>query len=178
MSQSIIDEPISLSYSNGKLFPSNGIFTSYILFAVGLLFSFQGAWMVGLPMMILSSFVILSNYGVQFDRDGTFIREYINYFGFIKISKRFETTKWTYVTVLPGKSTNTLFSRSTNYINQTNYFYQICLLNERYGHKKELINLSSKPETEALAKSLAQLLQLNYFEYDPAVIRASYRRKL
>lgn len=173
-----IDEPIALNYNNGKLFPSNGIFTSYILLAVGILLSIQGAWIIGSPIAILSSLVIFSNYGVQFESDGSSINEYINFFGFIKFSKSFETAKWKYITVLPGKATNTMFSRSTNYTNQTNYFYQICLLNDRYGHKKELIKLSSKSEAEALAKSLAHIMQLTYFEYDPAVIRTAYRQKL
>ena len=170
-----IDRPISLKYNNGKLFPSNGIFTSYIILAVGLLVFMQGIWIIGLPLIVLSSFVMFSNYGVQFESDGSFFKDYINYFGIIKVSKRFETAKWKYTTVLPGKSTNTMFSRSTNYTNQTNYFYQICLLNQRYGYKKELIKLSSKSEAESIAKSLAHIMQLAYFEYDPAVIRSAYR---
>ena len=174
----VLDKPVALSYNNGKLFPQNGIFSSYFVLAASLLCFVKGAWFVGLPLLILSSLVLLSNQGVRIQNDGSHFIEFTNYFGFIQQNRSFQTKDWTYITVLPGKATTTMFSRSTNYTNQTNYFFQICLLNQRYGHKKELIKLSSRSEAEALAKSLAHIMQLSYFDYDPAVIRAAYRQKL
>jgi hypothetical protein len=174
----VLDKPVALSYNNGKLFPQNGIFSSYFVLATSLFCFIKGAWFVGLPLLILSSFVLLSNQGVRIQNDGSHFIEFTNYFGFIKHNKSFQTNDWTYITVLSGKATTTMFSRSTNYTNQTNYFYQICLLNKRYGQKKELIKQSSKSEAAATAKLLAHIMQLTYFEYDPAVIRAAYRQKL
>ncbi|MFY7990264.1 MAG: hypothetical protein ACOVO3_06005 [Fluviicola sp.] len=174
----IIDTPVKRKYSNGNVFPPNGVFTAYILLVFGFFTLVTNVWFIGLILIPLASFVSFTTYGVQFAEDGKQFSELTHYFGFITISKIYPSERWTYITVLPSKSTNTMFSRATNYTNQTDYFYMICLLNQRYSHKKELIKISTKSDSKTIANGLAHLMQLEYFEYDAEVIRRAYRSKL
>jgi len=171
-----LDPPVKLKYSYGKLFPANAVFIGYIFLAVSVFSFLLGAWIIGLIIMLIGLVISLTWSEVKFNPEAKEFTEQINYLGFIPISKRYYCKNWKYITVLPVKLTTTVYSRSTNYTNLTEYYFAITLLNANYRNKKELVQFESRNSGEEIAKELGTRLGLDYFDYDPSVIRESFRR--
>lgn len=62
-----------------------------------------------------------------------------------------------------------------SYVSSENHF-ALCLLHGNYRSKKELTLYDDRATAEDIANQLSPLLELEYFEYDPKVIRKKLRR--
>ena len=92
-------------------------------------------------------------------------------FGFIKIGKKKSYAKFQYITVVPVKETVTAYSRISS-VSNTDYKFGISLLNAAYRNKTDLTRFDQRSQSVDIAKSLAFRMGLEYFEYDPTVVRA------
>lgn len=172
-----LDAPLQLSFSNGKLFPPNAVFMGYVFMVVSCFSLFMGGWILSLILLSIALLTAFTNYGIRFDPGRQTFTEFTHYLGLIPIEKTLSYASWKYITVIPLKSTTTLFSRSTNSTSITTYYYTICLLNANYRNKKELTKFESKSTSDEIAKQLSERLGLEFFEYDPLTIREAFKRR-
>ena len=105
------------------------------------------------------------------------MKEYISHFGFLRTGKSTNYKKFTYITAIPTKGTNTMYSRTNSSTSYTDYYFSVFLLDERYRNKKEVTRFEKKSMSTDLAKELAHRMDLTYFEYDPKLIREKLLRR-
>jgi hypothetical protein len=171
-----LDTPVSLHYNNGKVFPPNALMIGYAFLGVSLIaFLFQP--IIGGILLILGAFICFTNYGTEINPEEKKITEYTRYFGFIRIGKSYSYDKHHFIAVIPTKNSVTAYSRSSSSATYTDYYSSICLLNINYRNKKELTKFESKSTAAEITKNLAHRMDLEYFEYDPHVIRQAFTRR-
>ena len=166
-----LDEDINLKYSLGRLFPSNVVFIGFLFLTVALFALMMGGILPFLIMALIGSFTALSYQGIIFDPEKKQAIEFVYWFGFIKKTTTIQIDKYAYFSVIPKRISNTVYSRSTNHTTYTEYKFAICLLKMNYSGKKELIYFESKSKAETIAKRLAELMNLEFFDYNPQEIR-------
>lgn len=167
----LLDTPVSLSYNNGKVSPSNVVFMGYIILPVSLFMFLMGSYILGSIALVLSVFIAFTTYGTVIDPEEKKIREYTAYLGFIKVYKSYSYANFQYLTIIPSKKTTTMNMRMINTISHTDYLQGICILNKNYRNKKELTRFPQKSLALDVAKKLTNIMDLEYFEYDPQIIR-------
>ena len=64
----------------------------------------------------------------------------------------------------------TAYSRISS-VSNTDYKFGLCLLNVNYRNKTDLTRFGQRSQSVEIAKQLAHRMGLEYFEYDPTVIR-------
>ena len=175
MQNETLDTPVPLKYNNGSSFPDNSKVIGYALLVVGVLFSAFGNWIIGPPLLLFGLFICFTHYGVEFHPEKKEVTEYTKYLGFIPVSKTLNYEKWGFVSVVPLRITSTVYARSSNSTSLTDNYFTICLLGKNYRSKKELIRLDNKNTAETTAKALSSRLGLDYFEYNPQVVRDAFR---
>lgn len=176
MSNDFIDTPVSLTYNNGSSFPANAKIIGYALLGVGFLLLISMNVIIGPTFLLIGLFICFTTYGVEFNPEKKEVIEFTNYLGIIPVKKRFSYEKWGFISVVPLRITATVYGRSSNSTSITDNYFTICLLGKNYRSKKELIRFDNKNTAETTAKSLSHRLGLEYFEYDPLVIRNAYRK--
>lgn len=170
-----LDSPVSLKYKTGKVFPPNAIMTGYVLIGTSLLVLIFGAIYIAPIVLLFGLWIVLSTYGVEINTENQQIIEYTLLFGVIRITKKYSYNKYRFLTILPLKETVQMYSRSSSHTNISNYYFTLCLLHGNYRNKKELTRFEQKSEAEHIAKNLCHRMNLEYFEYDPYVIREKIR---
>lgn len=165
-----LDQPIDLHFRNGKIFPSNVRILGYIFLGLCLP-ALLGNIFIGIGLFVVGAFISFTSNHVVVDLETQTIREYTAYFGFIKIGKTTDYRKYGILTVVPVKQTTTAYTRSTQSTSYTDYLFAVCLLGSNYRGKKELTKLPQKSQSEDLAKELTHRMGMEYFDYDPMVIR-------
>lgn len=171
-----LDAPIDLKYSGGKLFPGNAVFSGYIFLVIGTFSLLMGAWIIGLGLLLLGSFIGFSWADTVVDPTRKEFSERTFYCGFIPVIKTMSTSKWQLVTVIPKRETQTMYARSSTSTSITDVYFVVTLLRSNYRGKKELARFENRHRSYEIAKGLSEQLDLEYFEYDPRVIRDAYRR--
>lgn len=166
----IIDQPIDLHFRNGKVFPSNVVILGYVFLGLCLL-ALLGNIYIGIALFLAGAFISFTSNHVVVDLETQTIQEYTAYFGFIKIGKTIDYKKYGILTVVPVKQTTTAYTRSTQSTSSTDYFFAVCLLGSNYRGKKDLTKFPQKSQSEDLAKELTHKMGMEYFDYDPKVIR-------
>jgi hypothetical protein len=167
----ILDQPTNLHFKNGKVFPPNVVFMGYIVVGAAVAVFFLGNIFIGFGVLLLSLFLSLTNYGVEIHPETFTISEYTSYLGFIKIKKKIDSRKYAIITVVPSKQSNTMYARTNTSTNYTDYYHSVCLLTKQYRGKRELTKFTQKAQAVEVAKELGHRMNLEYFEYDPRVIR-------
>nr|WP_294860479.1 hypothetical protein [uncultured Fluviicola sp.] len=164
-----LDQPMDLNFRNGKVFPSNALILGYILLGLSPL-ALLGNVFMGIGLFLVGIVIVFTSNHVVINLETQTFREYTAYLGFIKIGKTIDYTKYGILTVVPVKQTTTAYSRvqSTSY---TDYLFAVCLLGTNYRGKRELTKLPQKSQSEDLAKELSHRMNMEYFDYDPKVIR-------
>lgn len=175
MKDDILDKPVSLHYNNGSSFPESSKIIGYAFLGVGTIFTVLGSWYLGIPLILFGCFICFTRYGVKFDPKLKQVTEYTNYLGVIPKKKTTNYSEWGLLTVIPLKISTRLYSKSVFSTTVSNYYFTICLIGKNYRSKKELIRLDNKSTAEATAKALCYRLGMDYFEYDPEVIRKAFR---
>ncbi|WP_341902242.1 hypothetical protein [Fluviicola taffensis] len=165
-----LDQPMDLHFRNGKVFPSNVLILGYIFLGLSPL-SFFGNMYIGIGLFLVGVFITFTSNHVVVDLERETIREYTAYLGFIKIGKTINYRKYGILTVVPVKQTTTAYTRSTQSTSYTDYLFAVCLLGSNYRGKRELTKLPQKSQSEDLAKELSHRMNMEYFDYDPMVIR-------
>lgn len=169
-----LDEDINLKYSLGRLFPSNVVFIGILFFVTALFALMMGAVLPFLILALIGSFTAFSYQGIIFDPEKKQAIEYVYWLGFIKKTTTIQMDKYTYFSVIPKRISNTVYSRSTNHTTYTSYKFSICLLKQNYLGKKELIYFESKSKAETVARRLAEIMALEYFDYNPQELRKRF----
>lgn len=170
----MLDKPIPTSFKNGKVFPPNAVIIGYVLLCVSILA--LSVPPLGLTGLIVSSFIAFTNHGVNIDLKKHQVIEYTNYLGFIRVNKMYSYHKYSFVTAIPKRVSNAMYANtSQSYVSSENHF-SLCLLHGNYRSKKEITLYDDRATAEDVASQLAPLLSLEYFEYDPKVIRKMLRR--
>lgn len=173
-----LDKPISLNYKNGKVFPTNAVFMGYVFLIVSIPAGLFGIIYIGIGLFIISIFMIFTTYGTQIHPDQKKIEEYTKYFGFIQISKTYSYENHKYICSIPVKLTTQVYGRSSNSTTISNYYHSISILNQNFKNRKDITKFEQKSVATDTAKNLAHRLGLEYFEYDPKVIREKMLRNL
>lgn len=169
-----IDTPVPTSFKNGKVFPPNAVIIGYVLLGISVLA--MGVPILGLIGIIVASFIAFTNHGVIIDLKKHQMIEYTNYLGFIRVNKACSYHKYSFVTAIPKRVSNAMYANtSQSYVSSENHF-ALCLLHGNYRSKKEITLYDDRATAEDVASQLAPLLSLEYFEYDPKVIRKMLRR--
>ncbi len=171
-----IDTPIPLQYNNGKSFPHNAVFVGYALLVVSIP-ALLGNIYIGIVLFLVSLLMCFTNYGTEIDVEKRTVKEYNKIMGFIKVGKPYDYGKFQFVTVVPVRQTTTAYGRGTSSVSSTEYLCAVCLLNPQYRNKKEITRFKQKSKCEDIAKGLAHTMNLEYFDYDPQVIRQKMGRR-
>lgn len=170
-----LDSPIPRHFDNGWYFPLRIRITGFILIAYGLFSLLIQSYYIGAPMLIFGLFIGFTFSGVRIDTDGKRIIEYTRYLGFIAIAKKSPYENYQYVTVIPTRVSEAVNANLVQQTVKTNYKFSVCLFTGVFRGKKELTVLNAKSEAEFIAKQLAHLLEMEYFEYDPQAVREKLR---
>lgn len=165
-----LDQPIDLHFRNGKVFPSNVVILGFILLGLSPL-AFLGNMYIGIGLFLAGTFIAFTSNHVVVDLETQTIREYTAYLGFIKIGKTTDYRKYGILTVVPVRQTTTTYSRSIHSTSYTDYLFAVCIMGSNFRGKKELTKLPQKVQSEDLAKELTHRMGMEYFDYDPKVIR-------
>ena len=165
-----LDQPIDLHFRNGKVFSSNVVVLGYVLLGLSPL-AFFGNVFIGIGLLLVGAFIGFTTNHVVVDLENETIWEYTAFLGFIKIGKKTDYRKYGILTVVPVKQTTTTYGRSTHSTSYTDYLFAVCLLGSNYRGKRELTKLPQKSQSEDLAKELTHRMGMEYFDYDPKVIR-------
>jgi len=176
MENQTLDEDIKLKYKLGRLFPSNVVFIGILFLTTSLFALMMGGVIPFFILALIGSFTTFSYQYIEFDPEQKQAVEYVCWLGFIKTRTTIHIDKYTNFSVLPKRVSNTVYSRSTNHTTYTNYKFSICLLKQNYLGKKELMIFDSKVKAESIAKRLAELMELSYFDYDPQELRRRMSR--
>lgn len=172
-----LDAPVNLKFNNGKLFPSNVVFVGYVFLGVGVFSLLTAAWPIGLFFILLGAFLSLTFELVIFDPEKRIVKEQTNYLGFIPSNKIHSCNKWKYMTVIPVRRTTTIYASAANYTTDTRYVFTLTLLNEMYRNKKELVRFDDKGDAELNCERLCERMSMEFFKYDPMVIREFYKKR-
>lgn len=170
-----LNKPVALSYDNGKVSPSNVLLIGYIILGASLLI-LLGDWIVGAIGITIGSFISLTREGIDIHPEQKVIVFYTKLFGFIKVGKKKSYAKFHYITIIPVKETVTAYSRISS-VSNTDYKFGISLLNAAYRNKTDLTRFDQRSQSVAIAKQMADCMGLEYFEYDPEVVRAKMMGK-
>ncbi|MDF3027040.1 MAG: hypothetical protein K0S23_1347 [Fluviicola sp.] len=165
-----LDQPIDLHFRNGKVFPSNVLILGYIFLGLSPLVFF-GNMFLGAGLFLGGVFIAFTSNHVVVDLETQTIREYTAYWGFIRIGITTDYRKYGILTVVPVRQTTTTYARSIHSTSYTDYLFAVCLLGSNYRGKKELTKFPQKSLSENLAKELTHRMGMEYFDYDPMVIR-------
>lgn len=165
-----IDQPIDLHFRNGRVFPSNVVVLGYIFLGLSPLALFGNVF-IGIGLLLVGVFIAFTSNHVVVDLETQTFREYTAYLGFIKIGKTIDYRKYGILTVVPVKQTTTAYTRSTQSTSNTDYLFAVCIMESNFRGKRELTKLKQKSQSEDLAKELAHRMGMEYFDYDPMVIR-------
>lgn len=166
----ILDLPANPHFKNGKVFPPNVVLMGYIFLGVSLI-ALLGNVFIGIALFLIGFFIVFTSNHVVVNMETETMKEYTAYFGFLKIGKTISYKKYSIITVIPVKLTITAYTRSTQSTTSTDYLFGVFLLTGNFRGKKELTKFSQKSQSEELAKELSHRMGMEYFEYDPKVIR-------
>ncbi len=169
LKEEILDTPVNLHFKNGKVFPGNVQVIGYIFFVISVFVFFNIIYLASI-LLIVGLFVILTTYGTIIEEEERKIWEYTSYFGILKLGKRHDLSKFTYISAIPSRQSSTSYSR-VNDSSVTEYFFGICILNAHYRNKQEFVKFEQRSKAEEIAKELAHRLKLEFFVYDPKEMR-------
>ncbi len=165
-----LDKPVALSYNNGKVSPSNVLLIGYIILGISVLL-LLGDWIVGTIGIVIGALITFTREGIDILPEQKVVVFYTKLFGFFKIKKKKNYGNFQYITVIPVKETVTAYSRISS-VSNTDYKFGLCLLNVNYRNKTDLTRFGQRSQSVEIAKQLAHRMGLEYFEYDPTMIRA------
>jgi hypothetical protein len=166
-----LDQPINLHMKNGKVFPTNVVFMGYIILGAAVFAFLMGSIFIGIGGLLIACLISFTTTGTKIRPETFRVEEYTRYLGFIPISKSFDYQDYSVICVVPTRETNTMYSRNSNSMSYVESYYSICLLNQYYRSRKDIARFERKDKSTEVAKMLAHIMELEYFEYDPKVIR-------
>lgn len=167
----ILDTPTQLRYNNGNNFPPNFIMIAYAFIIVALVLMIAGAFFVGLALLILALFAITNRHIVLINQDEDFIHDFSQYFGFIKIGKKYPLSKYKYVTTMPLIESQQIYGNHYNSTTVSNSYFTVTVFGDRLKGKRIITKFDSKAAARDIAISLGDRLALKYFDYDPKLVR-------
>lgn len=167
----ILDRPVPRHFDHGWNFPLRIRIIGFVFLLFALLQLLMGMYFIGGAMLFLALFISFSFSGVKIDVDNQQISEYIAYLGFIRISKKYSYLKLHYITVIPKRVSTAVSANMVQQTVDTNYKFSVCLFTESFRVKKTIVDFETKSEATEITTQLAHLLKMNYFEYDPQVVR-------
>ena len=106
------------------------IFLGLTFLLLGIVFSLDKNYLVGLAFLLLAAFLFLTYSGVEINTETQKIKSYNKVFGIIERGKWESLKKFKGVTLVPMKKTHTVFSRSNRQTSSTEKYFQIYLVNK------------------------------------------------
>jgi hypothetical protein len=171
-----LDAPLNLDFKQGLVFPSNVRMIGYVLAGVAIYtlvaLNIVVFLLVGLPLLLISCFILLTRYGVKVHPELKSVEEYTLILGFIPYTKKKSFAKHVYISALPSKETTTVYANTYNSTNITEYKYMVTIFGERLRGKLEIAKFENKSLATDAARALAHTMELEYFEYDPSKVRS------
>jgi hypothetical protein len=159
-----------ITHTFGKVFPANVTFVGYLLFGFSF-FIFNKSILGGIFVLLLACFITFTAYGTEINLRSRTIREFTKYCGFIPLGKDKSYNGHRFITSIPSKQSVRMYSRATTGTIVTDYFYLVCIYNEKYQARIEVAKFNSREEAIGIAKKLAPQMELEYFDYDPRNMR-------
>ncbi|MFA7275103.1 MAG: hypothetical protein WC044_14630 [Crocinitomicaceae bacterium] len=159
-----------ITHTFGKVFPANVTFVGYLLFGLSF-FIFTTSILGGIFVLLLAFFIAFTDYGTALNLRTKTIREFTKYFGFIPLGKDKSYSGHRFITAIPSKQSIRMYSRATTGTIVTDYFYLVCVYNEKYQARIEVAKFDSREEAIEVAKKMAPQMELEYFDYDPRNMR-------
>lgn len=162
-----------LKFSNGNNFPPNFKFIAYIFLGASILIMASGGVFIsiGIILSIFPIFAISHQHFTVIDTKKNHIHEYSEFLGFIKVGKKYPMNKFKYVTNMPFILSQRVHSRILHSYSISNNYTSVTLFGERLRGKLIITKFESKDEAIKYAKQLAEHLNLQFFEYDPLLVR-------
>lgn len=166
-----LDEPSGLKFNSGNTLPPNFKVISIVVLIFGGLMLLLQAFILGVILMLLALFSITQNHIVEVHVDENYIRDYTLHFGFLKLGKKYPLDKYIYVTAMPLIESARAYSRSSHSTTTTDNYHTITMFGNRLRGKRTITKFNTRSEAQEYAKSLADRLNLKYFDYDPKLVR-------
>ncbi len=166
-----LDEPSSLTFKSGNTLPPNFKVIAVVALILALVMIFNGAFYLGLAILILVVFVLTQQQSVEINEEKNVVHDFSMHLGFIKIGKKYPLEKYMYVTAMPLLESARVYGRSSNSTTISNNYHSVTLFGNRLRGKRVLKKYDSKAEASEAAQKLADRLNLKYFDYDPKLVR-------
>lgn len=166
-----LDKPIQLEFNNGSLFPPNLVMICYVFLPISLFVIVLSSVIVGSILLFVSLAVCFGRQHVALDPEQKSVREYNSFIGFIKIGKTKSIQDHQYITVMPLIESSQVYASTSNSTTISNSYFMVVLFKERLKGKSIITKFDQRSEAIDVAKKLSNQLSINYFEYDPKLVR-------
>jgi hypothetical protein len=113
----------------GKVLNGPAIFLGLTFTLIGIVFILDGVWLFGFPFLLIALFLVLSYSGVEINTETKKIKSYNKFFGLIKKGKWESLNQYKGITLVPMRTTQTIFSRSNRQTTSTEQYFLIYLIN-------------------------------------------------
>ena len=167
----ILDTPVKLSYNHGNNFPSNFKIIVIAMLIASVLVLLSGAYVFGLIVLLLSSMAVTNRHIVTIDEEQNYIHDYNQFYGFIKLGKKYPLNKYKYITNMPLIETQLAMANIALTTSISNNYTTVTFFGERLRGKLIITKFDSKAEAVEVAAKLSGRLGLKFFEYDPKLVR-------
>lgn len=106
------------------------IFLGITFLVLGLAFTVNNEWILGILFLIPTAFLFFTYSGIEIDTEKRQIKHYYKVFGLFKSGRWQSLIKYKGVTLVPMKKVQTTFSRSNRRTSTTNRYFHIYLVNK------------------------------------------------
>lgn len=166
-----IDAPIQLTFKQGNNFPNNLVYISYAALAVGMILVLTGDYIFGGIICFLDLFVLTNRHVVKINEEKNYVHDYVSYFGFIKVGKKYPLDKYLYITAMPLIQSTQVMANYAQTTSISQSFHEVNLFGKGLRGKRFISKFSTRSEGEEFAEKLAGRLNIKYFQYDPQLVR-------
>lgn len=113
----------------GKVLNGPAIFLGLTFTLIGIVFILDAVWLFGFLFLLVALFLFFSYSGVEINTETKKIKAYNNFFGLIKKGKWESLNQYKGITLVPMRTTQTIFSRSNRQTTSTDRYFMIYLIN-------------------------------------------------
>ena len=149
----------------------------YILMAMSVFAFMEGAYIVGVLVIVAGGFVSFAKNGILIDPNLKRAKQYIGYLG-LRIGKWKSMEQYCHITILRSRESSTTYSRS-NRVTTTSAetFYDVTLLDKTHRQKLGVIRLKGEKQAAEAAKELVKILGFDFVKYTPEVSEKTRARR-
>lgn len=131
---------------------------------------------IAIILLLVGLFICTSSYGTEIDVTNKKYREYGSIYG-LKRGSWFDLKTMPYIAILRSRSGYRMYSTSNRSTNDTNDFYDVCLLNQSHRKKVVLMKFKSKDEALKYASKLESPLGLVLTQFNPVISEKTATRR-